>query len=117
MRLRLTIFIAVAAVIATGCSGEDQPGTSTSTTTAGPAATITIESFSFGDPVSVPAGSTVLVDNADLTAHTWTATDGTFNSGNLNPGETFEFTFAGPGEHAFFCSIHTSMAGTITVTG
>ncbi len=78
---------------------------------------ITIENFSFGDPVTAKVGDTIVVTNEDGVAHTWTAVAGTFDSGPLSSGESFEFSFDQPGEYAFFCSIHPSMKGTITVSG
>lgn len=89
------------------------------TTTAGspqPAATITISGFSFGDPVTVQAGDTVAVVNNDGVPHTWTSEDDVFNL-SLGGGAQGTFTFDEPGEYAFFCSIHPSMTGTITVEG
>lgn len=101
------------------------PATSTtaaapSTTAAAPAgppvATITIEGFDFGDPVSIGVGETVEVVNADRATHTWTAVDGPFNV-TLAADATTTFTFTEPGTYAFFCSIHPSMTGEITVDG
>jgi plastocyanin len=40
-----------------------------------------------------------------------------FNSGNVNPGETFEQTFTVAGDYAYSCMLHRSMAGAITVQG
>jgi plastocyanin len=89
------------------------------TTTAGssqPAATITISGFSFGDPVTVQVGDTVAVVNNDGVPHTWTSEDDLFNL-SLSGGAQGTFTFEEPGEYAFFCTIHPSMTGTITVEG
>ena len=86
---------------------------------AAPAAgnTITIADFSFSGITEVPLGTTVVVTNTDPSPHTWTAQDGTFDSGSLSQGDTFEFTFDTVGEFAFACNFHPSMTGTITVTG
>jgi plastocyanin len=58
--------------------------------------------------------------NNDGFAHTVTA--GTrdnpadlFDSGNVEAGETFEFTFDEPGTYEYFCSLHPGMDGTVTV--
>jgi plastocyanin len=61
----------------------------------------------------------VIVTNRDQTVHTWTSTSGpgSWNSGDLNPGASFSFTFAAAGTYHYQCSIHTFMTGTITVTG
>lgn len=90
--------------------------TATSAGSSQPAATITISGFSFGDPVTVQAGDTVAVVNNDGVPHTWTSEDDVFNL-SLSGGAQGTFTFEEPGEYAFFCSIHPSMTGTITVEG
>ncbi len=78
-------------------------------------ATITIADFSFGESLSVPVGTSVSVVNADGVGHTWTASDDTFDSGFLDPDATFEFVFDEAGTFTFFCEIHSSMTGSITV--
>jgi plastocyanin len=67
--------------------------------------------------LTVPAGSTVTWKNDDPYAHTVTmqGTNG-FDSGNLGSGKSFSETFTAPGTYAYYCSIHPSMTGTITVT-
>lgn len=80
-------------------------------------ATITIQGFAFGDPITVDAGEEVTVVNADSTAHTWTSTDGLFDSGSLSSGASFNHTFDEAGEYTFFCGIHPQMTGSITVEG
>lgn len=103
-------------------SAPEPPATTTretTTTAAGspqPAATITISGFSFGDPVTVGVGDTVAVVNNDGVPHTWTSEDDVFNL-SLSGGAQGTFTFDEPGEYPFFCSIHPSMTGTITVEG
>jgi plastocyanin len=80
-------------------------------------ATITIVGLSFGDPVTLQAGSTLVVRNDDTLPHTFTATDGSFDSGNLDPGAQFTHVFTEAGEYPFLCSVHPTMTGTVTVTG
>jgi plastocyanin len=80
------------------------------------AAQISIKGFAFGEPLSVAVGDTVLVTNEDGAPHTWTAEEGAFDSGTIpGDGGTFEFTFEEAGTFPFFCKIHRSMRGTITV--
>ena len=78
--------------------------------------TLSIVDFAFGDVGPVPAGSTVRVVNGDDATHTWTAADGTFDSGRIDAGGAFSTTVDVPGEYAFACSIHPSMTGTLVVT-
>jgi plastocyanin len=90
--------------------------------TAGPEGTegdaqIVISGSSFGEPISVAAGTTVTVRNDDSFTHTWTSDEGVFDSGGLSQGDTFSFTFDEPGEFSFHCEIHTSMQSSVTVTG
>lgn len=50
------------------------------------------------------------------TAHNITADDGSFASGTLPPGSSFEGTYSAPGTYGYHCSIHPTMKGTVTVT-
>ena len=84
---------------------------------AGDGDVITIAGFAFSGVTEVAVGTTVTVVNKDGTDHTWTADDGTFSSGNIAPGDSFEFTFDEPGTYTYACRIHPTMTGTITVTG
>ena len=95
----------------------ESPTTTGSTATGEAEASITIENFSFGEPSTVSVGDPLLVVNEDGVPHTWTADDGSFDSGTLGSGETFEHAFEEAGEYSFFCEIHPGMTGTITVTG
>ena len=47
--------------------------------------------------------------------HTVTANDGSFDSGNMNPGGTFTHTFTEAGSFAYICTYHHWMHGTVTV--
>ncbi|TML81397.1 MAG: hypothetical protein E6G04_01500 [Actinobacteria bacterium] len=50
--------------------------------------------------------------------HTATSDDGhTFDSGFLNPGQSYSFTFTKAGKFAFHCNVHSNMHGTVTVIG
>ena len=78
---------------------------------------IVIADFAFVGDQLVPVGGQVVVTNTDGASHTWTAVDGSFDSGTLGEGDSFEFTFDEPGVFEYVCSIHPSMTGSITVTG
>ena len=68
--------------------------------------------------ITVTAGTTVAWTNDDSTAHTVTSdTNSIFDSGNLNPGQTFTHTFSDAGTFAYHCNYHASMHGRVTVTG
>jgi plastocyanin len=80
------------------------------------AVAVTIQNFAFNPPsVEIPAGTVVTWTNLDSVPHTATAANGTFDSGNLNPGQSFSFTFTEPGTIGYGCSYHPSMVGTIVV--
>ncbi|HMQ24476.1 MAG TPA: cupredoxin family copper-binding protein [Acidimicrobiales bacterium] len=75
-----------------------------------------IENFTFEpDPISIEVGEEVTWTNNDGTAHTVTADDDSFDSGNLDGGATFSQTFDEAGEFAYHCNIHPSMTGTVAV--
>jgi plastocyanin len=79
--------------------------------------TVSVVDFAF-DPaaLSVPAGTTVTWTNDGERPHTVTAEDGSFDSGRLDPGESFSFTFDQPGTVSYYCGFHPEMQGTIEVT-
>lgn len=77
---------------------------------------IEIKNFSFNPKdMTVPVGTTVTWTNMDSVAHTATADDGAFNSGNLNPGQAFSFQFEKAGTFDYSCTYHPGMKGTVTV--
>jgi plastocyanin len=77
---------------------------------------VSIKNFAFDPPtLTVPVGTTVTWTNNDSTAHTATADDGSFQSGNIDPGGTFSFTFSTPGTFNYHCEIHANMTASITV--
>lgn len=41
--------------------------------------------------------------------------DGDFDSGNMDTGDTFEFTFDTEGTFPYYCTPHPWMQGTVTV--
>jgi plastocyanin len=68
--------------------------------------------------ITVKAGTTVTWTNSDDIPHTVTKEGGPgaeFDSGDLDPGSTFEQTFDAPGKVDYVCTIHPGQAGTVTV--
>jgi len=53
--------------------------------------------------------------NDGYDAHSVTAVDGLFDSGDLGPSEGFSFYFSEPGTFAYVCSLHPWMTGRIVV--
>ena len=65
--------------------------------------------------VVIGVNNTVTWVNNDDVPHTVTASDGSFNSGNLNAGQSWSHTFTTPGTYTYYCSYHSWMKGTIIV--
>lgn len=65
----------------------------------------------------VPAGTVVRWENHDLDPHNVVSSVNprTFRSRTMAPGESFEFTFATPGTHRYFCDLHPHMQGVVIV--
>jgi LPXTG-motif cell wall-anchored protein len=80
--------------------------------------TVSIQDFFFDpDQLSVAPGTTVTWVNEGQAPHTTTADDGTWDSGTLQPGEDFSFTFDQPGTYTYHCSIHPEMTASVKVSG
>ena len=77
---------------------------------------VEIGDFAFAPvQIEVQAGTKVSWGNADPTAHTVTARDGSFDSGTLDPGSEFSNTFEHGGTFRYFCQIHPTMQGAVRV--
>src|SRR5215216_7659320 len=84
----------------------------------GKTTTVSIKNFAFNPPnTTVSAGTTLTWVNNDQTAHTVTANDGVFDSGTLQPGQSYSFAFDKAGTYAYHCNIHPDMTATVTVSG
>jgi plastocyanin len=62
----------------------------------------------------VGVNNTIIFLNQDSTTHTVTASDGSFDSGDIHPGGTWTHTFSA-GTYSYHCTYHSYMKGTITV--
>jgi plastocyanin len=83
--------------------------------------TVTLLDSAFTPPaITVAVGDTVVWENADAAQHTVTADDGAFDSGTLDPGETFRVTFSSAGPVGYACVFHSAggvgMVGRVVVT-
>ncbi len=77
---------------------------------------VSISGFSFSPrDLTVAAGDTVTWTNSDAQAHTASATDGSWDTGNLGNGASGTVTFATAGSFPYRCDIHPDMTGSITV--
>ena len=63
----------------------------------------------------IAAGETVVWTNNDDREHTVTAADGSFKSGRMGSGKTYEHTFTRPGRYLYGDDFFGRMAGVIVV--
>jgi plastocyanin len=77
---------------------------------------VEIANFEYSpDPVQVEAGGKVIWQNEDSVAHTATADDGSFDTGEIDEGKLKSESFKQPGTFTYHCEIHPQMHGTIEV--
>jgi len=65
--------------------------------------------------LTVTTGGTVTWRNDDNMVHTVTADNGSFDSGDIQPGGTYSRTFTTVGANPYHCIHHSGMTGTISV--
>ena len=64
----------------------------------------------------VPAGATVVFVNRDEEPHTVASTEGKFpKSRALDTDQEYKVTLTAPGDYTYFCTVHPTMTGKITV--
>ena len=94
-------------------TGGTTGGTSSST------GAVAIRNMMFTPPqITVQKGGTVTWTNNDSVAHTVTddlSNVGGPDSGTIQPGASYNFTFNKTGSFQYHCTIHPSMRGTIVV--
>ena len=77
---------------------------------------VAIADFAFSPrTITTTAGDRVRWTNSDAVAHTATATNGSFDTGNLEQGESATVRFTQPGTYRYICTPHPTMTGTIRV--
>lgn len=79
---------------------------------------VDIVDFTFPEALEIAVGTTVTWTNQDSTRHTVTSDPNgdAFQSGTLNEGETFSYTFDEAGTFEYFCEFHANMQGTVIVS-
>lgn len=65
--------------------------------------------------LTVQPGKTVVWAHEGANPHTVSADDGSFESGTMINGQTFEHTFTTVGSFSYICRVHAGMAGVINV--
>ena len=122
-RLRRSLSLAaVLGLLASGCGGDDDDGNAGGEgggAGGGEAVEVNMEGTKYvPQDVTVPAGGTVKWNNTDTPTHTVTYEKGAgekFDSGTMNPGDSFEQKFTAPGTVNYVCEIHPFQKGTVTV--
>lgn len=123
MSLRFAAIL-VTTLCVSACSGYNAmptepsptPAPDGSTTVTIPMGADILTTTAFGtNPLTITAGTTVSWLNSDSTTHTSSADGGQWTSGDIRPGDRFNFTFNSPGQFTYHCQIHPNMTGTILV--
>lgn len=119
IRPTLAICMIAGAVTAVGLFAPDRGDEASAPTVgAGDSPVVEIANFAFSGLDPIDNGAEVEVLNIDGVAHTLTATDQAFDTGVIDAGATA--TIRAPstaGTYEFFCEIHPSMTGSLTVEG
>jgi plastocyanin len=66
------------------------------------------------NPINIRAGDKVIWKNTDVETHTVTSSE--FDSGLLDPDQSFEYQFEKTGHYRYTCMIHPSMNGEVVVS-
>jgi plastocyanin len=116
---RLVLSLAVALALGGGVAiaQSSSPAPSVAPAPApSPISVVHVKNFAFvPEKVTINAGQTVRFIQDDDMAHTVTAADKSFDSGNLDKGKSWTHTFDKAGTFAYVCAYHPSMRGTVVV--
>ena len=67
--------------------------------------------------VTIKAGDTITWTQSGDEPHTVTADDGSFDSGEMEKGETFSMRFDSPGTYSYHCTIHGGPGSATSLPG
>jgi plastocyanin/uncharacterized membrane protein len=102
------LFLALLAVLVSNAAGQTPPKS--------PQNIIVIKQMHFDPPsLNVKAGDVVEWKNEDIFSHTVTASDGTFDSGLIAPGSSWQTTITKTGDIAYHCRPHPNMTAHLIV--
>lgn len=123
MRRRLFLSLAIAAlalsvIVVAGCGKKttvkSTPSTPKSTSPTAGAASVRMVDFAFNPTaLTISVGTTVTWTNNGSSVHTVTGSG--WDSGQLQPGQSFKRTFDTAGTYDYHCTNHPSMTASITV--
>jgi len=108
---RIMLRAAAVALLSAMCWAQDaRPG--------GTNHVIVIKRLQFNPPqTTVKPGDTVEWKNDDIFSHTVTAENGSFDSGLIDPGHSWQMRFTDTRAVAYHCRPHPNMKGTLIVQG
>ena len=116
MRTLVFAFLTVLALSGTALGQQTPSPGPIPTNAANPSVIVHIKNYAYApSSVTVKLGQSVVWINDDAVAHTATAVNATFDSGNIDTNATFTHTFTKAGTYAYYCAYHTYMKGTVVV--
>ena len=117
--MKRVLILLTALTLALAACGSDDGGSDTTAAEAGGGEDgVDIADLAFSPAtLTVPVGTTVTWENSDSLPHTSTSDDEVWDSGTLESGGEFSFTFEEAGTFSYFCEIHPSMNGSVVVEG
>ncbi|MEW6155281.1 MAG: cupredoxin family copper-binding protein [Actinomycetota bacterium] len=117
MRKHLVLVVGLLAIALAACGGGGDGEASSGGGEATATNQVDIVEFNFKpQTITVDAGTTVTWTNSDTFPHSVKAEGDAFPvSPDMAQGQTYSFTFTQAGTYAYFCGIHNSMVGTVTV--
>ena len=102
--------VMVFSVVCLGMQGTESPSAASHI--------VIIKQMQFDPPqITVQAGDTVEWKNEDIFAHTVTADDGSFDSGLIDRGHSWQMTVTTAQTLAYHCRPHPNMKATLIVSG
>lgn len=101
---------------ASGTAAAAPPGHVATGAVSGTLFKSTMQGMQFSNvAIEVAVGTTIEWTNEDPVPHTVTADDNRFDSGLIEGGQVWRYTFTRPGSYPFHCTPHPFMKGTIVV--
>ena len=113
---------AIPSAPASSAPASSDPASSAPASGAQIVGSVSIKGFAFApEDLVVPVGTTVTWVNDEDSLHTVTSgtpasPTGLFDSGEIDTGVEFPYTFTDEGTYPFFCARHDFMKGVVTVT-
>jgi plastocyanin len=117
--MRPVAYVLAAAVLGTGISALLANGTLADAPSPAPSAAavdVNTKDFAYAPAsVTIAVGTKIIFKNSDTVAHTVTAEDKSFDSKNLDQGQTWSHVFDKAGTYKYTCAYHSFMLGTVIV--